>query len=178
MLILLIIFIIFLFGFIFWVSSHLFSSIFYVSYVNSSKSAIFDALKFAKLKKGQKLVDLGCGRGDALIIAVKNFGAKATGYEISPLPYLLAKIRIFGNRSISVHCRVLQKSANDLKNANVIYLYLLNSALDKVEDFIFENIGENTKIVSLAFKFKKHQPKKEAITTNLGRKTKIYLYQK
>ncbi|MEI6144003.1 MAG: methyltransferase domain-containing protein [Candidatus Berkelbacteria bacterium] len=173
-----IVFLIFLLGFIFWVSSHLYSSIFHVPYVNSSDKAIHDALKLADLKKGETLLDLGCGRGDALIIAAHDFGAKAVGYEISPLPFLIAKIKTLKYPKIKVYCRDLQKANDDIKKADVIYLYLLNSVLDKIEDQIFAYCKTNTRIVSLAFKFPKHKPTKIISTKNLGRMTGISLYKK
>ena len=170
-------FLLFLLGFIFWVSSHLFSTIFHVPYVNSSDQAIRDALELAELQKGQILIDLGCGRGDALIIAARVFGAKVIGYEISPLPYLLAKIKTTRYRRIRVYRRDIKKSRQDIKVADVLYLYLLNSVLDKIENQIFDNIKPGTKIVSLAFKFPNHKPIKTISTKNLGQETKIYLYQ-
>lgn len=170
--------IIFLLGFIFWVCSHLYSTIFYVPYVNSSDRAIHDALKLAGLKKGNNFIDLGCGRGDALIIAARDFGAKAIGYEISPFPFLLARIRTMRYPSIKVYCRNFSKASSDISKADVVYLYLLNSVLVKIEDWFFSNIKNNAKVVILSFKFKRHQPIKTIPTKNLGRPTKIYLYQK
>lgn len=161
---------------IFWLSSHLYSTIFYVPYINSSNQAIRDALELAGLKKGQTLLDLGCGRGDALIIATRDFGARATGYEISPLPYLLAKIRSLKYPDISVYQQDIRTAGDNIKKADVIYLYLLNSVLDKIENQIFNNIKPSARIVSLAFKFPNHKPTKTISTKNLGRATKIYLY--
>lgn len=171
-------FIIFLLGFIFWVLSHLFSLIFYVPSINSSKSATEDALIFSGLKKNQVFVDLGSGNGGTLILANKKFAAMAIGFEVSPFPYLISKIRTLGNKKIKIYFGDFKKAEKILGDADVVYLYLLNSVLDKIEDWLFENIGDNTKIVSMAFKFKNHKPIKSISTTNLGRKTKIYFYQK
>ena len=178
MLIIEIIFLIFLLGFVFWVASHLFSSIFHVPYVNSSDQAIHDALKLAGLQKDETLLDLGCGSGDALVVAARDFGAKAVGYEISPLPYLIARIKTLRYPKIKVYCRDLRKANEDIKKADVIYLYLLNSVLDKIEDQIFSTVRPDTKIVSLAFKFPVHKPLKTVSTKNLGRMTDISLYEK
>ncbi|MCX6812687.1 MAG: hypothetical protein NTW79_03690 [Candidatus Berkelbacteria bacterium] len=170
--------ILFLLGFIFWVGSHLYSSIFHVPYVNATSSAIFDGLKFADLKKDENFIDLGSGRGDALIVASRDFGANASGFEISPLPFLLSKIKTWRRKNIKITFGDFKKSAEILKTADVVYLYLLNEVLAKIEDWLFENIGNNTRVVTLAFQFPKHQPIKISSTKNLGRQTKIFLYQK
>lgn len=173
-----IIFGLFLLGFIFWVSSHLYSLIFYVPYINSSKRVIGDALKFSGLKKGDIFIDLGSGSGQALILANKKFSARVYGFEISPFPYLISKIRTLGNKKIKIYYGDFRKAEKLVKDADVIYLYLLNSVLFKIEDWLFKNIGKNTKVVSLAFQFKKHRPIKSISTINFGQKTKIRLYKK
>ena len=172
--------IIFLLALIFWLASHLYSTIFFVPYVNASSQAIRDALKLGGLKSNELFIDLGCGRGDALIIANKEFFAKAIGYEISPLPYLLSKIRVIliGNQSISIYRRDFRKAKNEIRKADLIYLYLLEKVLEKNEQFLFDNLSEKGKIVTLAFKFPNRKPIKIITTKNLGIKTKIYLYQK
>ena len=174
-------FILFLLGFIFWVSSHLYSSIFHVPYVNSSKETIYNALRLSGLKKGDTLVDLGCGRGDALIIASRDFDAKSFGFEISPLPYLLAKIKILVSGQ-SKNCQVtfgdFKNAEPKLKDSDVIYLYLFNSTLKRIEKWLFGHIRAKTKIVTLAFSFSKHKPIKVIETKNLGRETKVSLYIK
>ena len=172
--------IIFLLVLIFWLASHLYSTIFYVPYVNASNQAIRDALKLGELEKDQLFLDLGSGRGDALIIASKAFSAKAIGYEISPLPYLLSKIRVFlsGDRSIDILRKDFRQAKSEIKNADLIYLYLFNKVLAKNEKYLFNNLKTGGKIVTLAFKFPNQKPIKVKITKNLGIETKIYLYQK
>lgn len=169
---------IFLLGFIFWVCSHLYSTIFYVPYVNSSNQAISEALGLTELKKNELFLDLGCGSGDALIIAARDFGATAIGYEISPLPYLLAKIKTRKYSNIQIFRSDFRKSTKYIKQADVIYMYLLNSVLNKIENQIFHNIKGNTRIATLAFKFKTRKPSKVIKTKNLGIESSIFLYKK
>ena len=71
-----------------------------------------------------------------------------------------------------------KKAEKLLKKADVVYLYLLNSVLDKIENWLFDSISPKTRVVSLSFKFKNHKPLKTLPTINLGRKTKIRLYTK
>ncbi|TSC92953.1 MAG: hypothetical protein Athens101428_767 [Candidatus Berkelbacteria bacterium Athens1014_28] len=163
---------------LFWLLSHIFSTLFYVPYVNASEKAIKDALELANLKKDEILLDLGCGRGDVLKIANEKFKVSAIGYEISPFPYFLAKFRLRKVKNVRIHRQNFLKATDDIKKADVIYLYLLNSILEEIEDWLFENISPKSRIVTLAFKFQKHKPIKIIQTTNLGLKTKIYLYKK
>ena len=63
--------------------------------VYANDKAIEDSLKLAGLKRGESVVDLGCGNAKSLIIAAKKFGAKGIGVEISPYCYFLARWRVF-----------------------------------------------------------------------------------
>lgn len=170
----------FLLSFIFWVCSHLYSTIFYVPYVNASGQAIRDSLEFGDLKKDQLFLDLGSGRGDTLIIANKEFSAKAIGYEISPLPYLLSKLRIslFNKQKIKIYRKDFQLAKEDIGKADLIYLYLFEKVLEKNEDFLFKSLKKGGKIVTLAFKFPNQKPERTKTTKNLGIETKISLYRK
>ena len=163
---------------ILWLASCLLSTIFYVPYVNADKKAIFDALKLANLKSTENFLDLGSGRGEALIIASNNFGAKATGFEISPVPYFLSYLRTWRNKKCRVFRRDFRLATEEIKKADLIYMYLFDSYLAKIENIIFNNLKSNARVVTLAFQFPNKKAKKTAETTNLGLKTKIYLYQK
>ncbi|GEM_PF-525836 len=51
------------------------------------------ALELAGLKPGERLVDLGCGDGNVLVVAAEKFGAHAVGVELNPLLALRAAER-------------------------------------------------------------------------------------
>src|SRR4051812_8677959 len=61
--------------------------------------AIREALRAARLERGQLFYDLGAGTGKALLIAEREFGANAKGFEISVLFYLIGKINLFFHHS-------------------------------------------------------------------------------
>uniref|UniRef100_A0A7J3X6X0 Methyltransferase domain-containing protein n=1 Tax=Thermofilum pendens TaxID=2269 RepID=A0A7J3X6X0_THEPE len=52
------------------------------------------ALELAALKPGERLVDLGCGEGDVLVVAAGRFGAYAVGVELNPVLALRAAERV------------------------------------------------------------------------------------
>lgn len=149
--------------------------------VYSNDQAIRDAFKLAGLKSGQCVVDLGCGNAKSLIIAAKEFGAQGIGVERSPYCFLQAKFRVWQSsesKNIKIYFGNFSRLEKELRKADVVYLYLLNSILVKIESWLFSNLQPEAKVVSLAFEFLKRQPAQAAQTINLGRKTTIRLYLK
>jgi SAM-dependent methyltransferase len=166
---------------LFWVSSLLFATIIGAPTVYSNTIAITDALKMAGLKRNQLVIDLGCGDAKSLIIAAKKFGARGVGVERSPYFFLWARFRVFfarENKRIKIYYGDFKKVENDLRQADVIYLYLLNSVLARIEEWYFANIKDEAKTVSLAFQFINHKPVQKRTTFNLGRTTELSLYRK
>lgn len=146
--------------------------------VYASNQAIIDCFKLADLKKGETVVDLGCGNGKTLIIASKIFGAKGIGVEKSLYCFLLAKLRVSlsgEKNNIQILLGDFSKAEKYLKRTDVVYMYLLFQTVKKIEGWLFQNIGPKTKVVSLAFDLKK-KPQNISYTKTLGIKTKIYLY--
>ena len=165
----------------FWQASLLYSSIFGAPTVYANKQAVADALKLAETKKGETVLDLGCGNANSLIIAARKFGARGIGVEISPYCYLKSRwnVRLTQqSKNIRIYLSDLKKAKELIKSADVLYLYLLNCDLAKIEDEVFENIKSNCRVVTLAFQFPNKKPIKTIATRNLGRETTIKLYVK
>lgn len=68
-------------------------------YVPTKRKSIDDALKLAKLKEGELIVDLGSGDGRLLAAAAEK-GYRALGYELSPILAIISKLslRKYGNK--------------------------------------------------------------------------------
>lgn len=166
---------------IFWLCCLIYAQALGAPTVYSNREAIISALKLAGLKKGELLVDLGCGDARSLIIAAEKYQAKGIGIERSPFCYLKSKINVYlagQNKNIKIFFGDLKMTDHLIAQADVIYLYLLNIVLENIEDDLFANSKKGARIVSLAFVFKKHKPKKMIEVKNLGRKTKVRLYTK
>jgi hypothetical protein len=71
-----------------------------------------------------------------------------------------------------------QKAEKELAKADIVYLYLLNSALVQIEDWFFKTISKDARVVSLCFWFENHNNQKIINTFNLGRETQVRLYKK
>ena len=178
---LLVVVLIFVIALLFWLVSVLLMTVFSSPTVYANDKAIEDSLKLAKLRKGELVVDLGCGNAKSLLIAAKIFGAKGLGVEISPYCYLLARWRVFvagEQKNIKIIFGDFKKVEKHLQKADVVYLYLLNSTLESIESWFFKSIGNKTRVVSLAFIFPNHKPTKAKTTFNLNKDTTTRLYKK
>ncbi len=164
-----------------WQASLFYVALFGSPTVYANSKAVRDSLKLAGLKKGELLVDLGCGNANSLIIASKEFGARGVGVEISLWCYLKAWWNVLINGQIG-KVRIVfgdfKKGEKYLKNADVVYLYLLNATLAKLEGWYFKSIDKKTRTISLQFWFPNRKPTKTSETFNLNKKTKIHLYKK
>jgi SAM-dependent methyltransferase len=165
----------------FWQASLIFAQVLGAPSVYANEKAMLDSFELADLKKDQLVVDLGCGNGKSLILAAKKFGTRGIGVERSPYCYLLAKSKVYfsgQSNQINIVYGDFQKVEKDLKKADLVYVYLLNSVLSKIEKWLFQNISEKTKVVSLAFVFPNKKEIKKYETKNLGRQTFVRLYIK
>ncbi|MBP8017178.1 class I SAM-dependent methyltransferase [Candidatus Gracilibacteria bacterium] len=130
-----------------------------------------------KLIPGKTIIDLGCGDGKALRLFVKHLGIKkAVGYDINFAAIWFGKFinKIYKINNIELfHGNFLNIS---IEKYDYIYIYLLTEYMERIEDFVFKNMGDNTVIISNTFKFKNHKPFK--IIQNKKGKDRILLYNK
>lgn len=146
-------------------------------YVSSFDREINLMKEFLRLGKGKYLLDLGCWDGKAMRFFVKTFGVKCDGYDINVFAVLLGK---FLNKIYwyTKTVRIIKKNflAADLKKYDYIYAYLLTPQLASIEDWVWENLKDDTIIITNSFKFAKHEPYK--VICNKKGKPSIFLYRK
>jgi cyclopropane fatty-acyl-phospholipid synthase-like methyltransferase len=131
----------------------------------ANKNVIRQALKLAGLKKGEIFYDLGSGNGDVLIEAAK-MGAKATGFEISPYYYILAKMKILiwsrlyhKNRSsekcgMEIKVRFENIVNVDLSKPDAVYSYLFPKFLEKLAPKFHRELKSGSRLISVGFPIK------------------------
>lgn len=108
-------------------------------------------LKTAGVKKGETVIDIGCGDGRFCYIAANKIGAKAIGVELSPLVYLWAKVRQFIWRS-KAKIKFGDFRMLDLSDADHILAYMLPETLIKFIPKFEKELKPGTKVTSYAFK--------------------------
>lgn len=165
----------------FWQASLIYAQYIGAPSVYASDCALEQIFREVNIKPDDLIIDLGCGNAKSLIIASNSYSAKGIGVERSPYCYLVSKINVFlsGNsKNIKIFFGDFSRVEKELKKANFIYLYLFNPVLSKIESWLFNNIGSETKVLSLAFVFPNKKPEKIIKVTNLGRTTDLRVYFK
>ena len=118
----------------------------------TSKKTALAICKLAKIKKGDLVYDLGCGDGTALITAAKEFGAKGVGIEIDPFRYWISRIR-FQRNNLSNSLRIVRDNFfnQNIKDADVIIVYLIPKTLERLLPKFKEELKKGTRIVSFVY---------------------------
>ena len=138
----------------------------------SPKKIMRMAMSEVALKKGEIFYDLGAGTGTSIIVANKEFGAKATGSEINILPYLIANIKIFFLRS-KAKMKFENLFAQNIGNADVIFCFLTEKTMAKLEPKFTKELKPGTRIAAYTFPLPTMKPKK---IIPIHGEWKIYLY--
>lgn len=117
------------------------------------------ALKLAGLKADETLCDLGCGDGRVLVIAAKEFGAKAVGVEIGPAQRLVSWLAAVYN---GVGDRVRVEAGNfyrsDVHEADVVFLYATSTEVAKLASHLAGQMKPGSRVVSISADFPEWEP--------------------
>jgi hypothetical protein len=125
----------------------------------ASRAQIRRAMQLADVQPEETLYDLRAGDGRALVIAAREFGARAVGIEIEPVHCAVAWLWSLLN---GVVARVSVRRRNllqvDLGDADVVFLYLTPALVEQLRPRLQEQLRPGTRVVSLHFDFEGWQP--------------------
>lgn len=141
----------------------------------SVSQAMCDITPWTRHEK--RVVDLGAGDGCLLEVVRRSYPqVQADGYEISPVVWLLGRLRAAIKRSgVRLHFQSLFKA--DLHDADVVYLYLLPELLDRVALKLDQELKPGTPVISHAFRFSDRMPEKVINVPKGKRETAVLLYR-
>lgn len=124
-------------------------------YVGTPARIVRRMLRLAEVMEGETLVDLGSGAGNILIVAAREFGLRAIGYELNPLLRILTCIKA---RLAGVSDRVEVRSGNLLRvplpQADVFTVFLLPSLIERLKPKLQAELDGSTRVVARDFPFK------------------------
>lgn len=149
-------------------------------FVPTPPTVVKAMLQLAELKSGENLYDLGCGDGRIVIMAAQEFRAKAVGVELDEERYRecvkkINDLHLAGQVKI-VHGDLLDV---DLGEADVVTLYLLTSANEKVKPNLELHLKGGARVVSHDFEMPGWKPAKiKEIKEDYGLSHTLYLYKK
>lgn len=124
---------------------------FLVPYVPSTQRVAKKMIEAAKLKRGERVVDLGCGDGRLLLYAERAALTHGVGFELAPLVYFLARLRkLFARAKYTVHFKNLFSA--DLHDADVIFCYLIPNIMPRLVAKILKECKKGTRVISNTFK--------------------------
>ena len=148
-------------------------------YYPTPESVVERMLKFAGLKPGEKLFDLGSGDGRIVIIAAEKFGADATGIEIDS--------ELVKESSDKIRRLALEKKARivrgdilrqDYSSADVLAVYLLPRSNERLRPVLEKQLRNGARVVAHDFVFRGWTPEREEYVEDdgAGRSHTLYLY--
>ena len=145
-------------------------------YLGTPKNKIRRALEVAHLKPGERFYDLGSGDGRSLIIAAKEYQARATGFELWSFLYLWSKISILFHHC-SHNAKVYWKNFYNvnISQADVIFCFLTPRVYPRLEKKFNQELKEGTRVVTFSSPLKFWDPQKIIIFPN---KSKMFFYLK
>jgi len=140
-------------------------------------------LTLAQLKPGETFYDLGSGDGRTVIMAARQFGARAVGIELREDLVKKALGTIYEN-GLQKRVTIVNSDLFDIgiKSADVVFLYLTTSANEKIKSKLETELKPGTRVVSHDYEILGWKPYKiENFCENpkLGYPSHtIYLYRK
>jgi ubiquinone/menaquinone biosynthesis C-methylase UbiE len=148
-------------------------------FVASPPNVVERMLELAELKPGETLYDLGCGDARIVMLAAQKFGAKAVGVELDDGRYKDCTNRVKDSK-LEDKVRIVHGNALDvnMSDADVVTLYLLTSANERLRPNLERDLRPGARVVSHDFSMPGWKPlRTEEIRETWGSHT-IYVYKR
>ena len=138
-----------------------------VWYVATPHEVVDRMLHEAKIRPTDVVYDLGCGDGRMVIAAAKKYGTRGVGVDLDParIREARANAKAAGVDKL-VTFKVGDMFETDLREANVLLLYLLPELNRRLKPKLFAELPDGARVVSHDFDMGKEWPPDRSI--NLG----------
>jgi precorrin-6B methylase 2 len=148
-----------------------------VPYIPTPRKVARLMVELAGLRGDETVMDLGAGDGIVLVEAKRAHpGIRAVGCELVPTIWLLGIVYRAIIRAPRVEVRLKNAFAMDVREADVLLLYLIPEVLQRLLPKFEKELKPGTRIVSHAFKLPGREPIEVRTTWKLGGEIPVYLY--
>ena len=122
------------------------------------------------------IVDVGAGWGTLTASMAKRFpNSTVVGYELSPLPFLVAKARMLCHRNGTVYRKNFFKVS--LHDADIVVCYLFPQAMGRLKDKFEKELKPGATIISNTFAVPGWQAE-EVYDVGGVMPSKVYIYRR
>ena len=139
--------------------------------VTTRRERIRKALQMADLRPDEIFYDLGSGHGRVLVMAAKEFDARAVGIEVGPVQCVIAWLNALCN---GVGSRVRVEAGNfykaDVSQADVVFAYLTSKQAPRLQAQLEKQLKHGARVVTISFDFPNWKP------SEMDREQLIFLY--
>ena len=125
----------------------------------TNRERIRHALELANLQPNEILYDLGAGDGRVLLIAARDFGAKAVGIEIGPIQCAFTWLRVLASgMGNQVQIRWGNFYTSNLREADVVFVYATSKEVKKLAPHLEGQMKKGARLVSISADFSEWEP--------------------
>jgi Cyclopropane fatty acid synthase and related methyltransferases len=149
-----------------------------VPFVATPEVVVRRMLQLARVQPGEVVYDLGSGDGRIVIIAAKEFGARAFGVEIRKDLYEQSMARI-KDMGLSDRATIINASFYEvpLTDADVVTMYLLTTVNERLKPKLEKELRPATRVVTHDFEVPGWRPVVVEEVYEDWRSHKLFLYK-
>ena len=144
-------------------------------YVSSTRTRVAAFIDAVPMKKGQIMMDLGCGDGRVLREACKKYKIKTIGFEINLLAYLKAKVLSLGLKQVEIRHRNFW--SQNLASADVVFCYLYPDVMQRLSAKLKMELRPGTLVVTCNFALPEFKPLRVLRPKGSLHSDPVYIYK-
>ena len=128
-------------------------------YYPTPHAVVLAMLDASELQPRELLVDLGSGDGRIVLIAARDFEARAVGYELEDSLVKLSRRQI-EESGLAERAEIRQQDlfTADLGEADVVTVYLLPRAMATLEPILEKSLKKGARVIAHDFTFPNWKP--------------------
>lgn len=133
--------------------------------------------KLADLQAGEVFYDLGCGSGQTVLYAARQFQARAIGVELALPLYLICQLKKLVTRTDNVQFKWKNLFSEDLTCADAVYFFgMPHSIAAKLKLKLEQELKPGARVISYVFPIHGWRP--VLVDKPTPKDAAIYLYTK